>query len=295
MLDLLTRYLTKEGYLTVAVSSGDEGLQRAREIIPLAIILDVVMPSKDGWAVLQEIKSDPALEDVPVVMHTMVDDKNFGLAVGASEYLTKPVDKEKILHVIQRLTPKVKRSYVLVVDDDSDARTTICRPIEKAGWEVRTADNGKSAIAILEKEIPGIIFLDLMMPVMDGFEFLALLQSRKGWDQIPVVIVTSKDLSVGRTSTIESIRHERHPEGGPDAGQTPQTVDDACPPHVAETITLRIGSQWPKYFSSKTMMQTVKCSPAASKDAGLQSSRPWMASVQSRLHNLQDLTSSSWT
>ncbi len=196
VLDLLTRYLTKEGYLTVAVSSGDEGLQRAREIIPLAIILDVVMPSKDGWAVLQEIKSDPALEDVPVVMHTMVDDKNFGLAVGASEYLTKPVDKEKILHVIQRLTPKVKRSYVLVVDDDSDARTTICRPIEKAGWEVRTADNGKSAIAILEKEIPGIIFLDLMMPVMDGFEFLAILQNKKEWTQIPVVIVTSKDLTI---------------------------------------------------------------------------------------------------
>jgi PAS domain S-box-containing protein len=193
--DLLTRYLTKEGYLTEAVSSGDEGLKRARETIPLAIILDVVMPSKDGWVVLQEIKGDPALEAVPVVMYTMVDDKNFGLAIGASEYLIKPVDKEKILHAIQRLVPQVKRSYVLVVDDDSDARITICRPMEKAGWNVRTADNGKSAIAILEKEIPGIIFLDIMMPVMDGFEFLALLQSRKEWDHIPVVIVTAKDLS----------------------------------------------------------------------------------------------------
>ena len=79
-----------------------------------------------GWAVLQEIKCDPALEEVPVVMYTMIDDKNFGLAVGASEYLIKPVDKEKILHVIQRLTAQVKRGYVLVVDDDSDARITIC-------------------------------------------------------------------------------------------------------------------------------------------------------------------------
>ena len=101
--DLLLRYLSKEGYVVECVASGDEGLKRAKEILPMAIILDVMMPHKDGWAVLQEIKNDPALKSIPVVMYTMLDEKKFGLAIGASDYLIKPVSKEKILQVLAKV------------------------------------------------------------------------------------------------------------------------------------------------------------------------------------------------
>ncbi len=192
--DLLLRYLSKEGYVVECVASGDEGIKRAKEILPMAIILDVMMPRKDGWAVLQEIKSDPVLKSIPVVMYTMLDEKNFGLAIGASDYLIKPVSREKILQVLEKYKQKTPSEYILVVDDNPDLRTMASRVIQKAGWEVRTAENGKSALAFLENELPSIIFLDIMMPVMDGFEFLTIFQNRDEWKHIPVVVITSKDL-----------------------------------------------------------------------------------------------------
>ncbi len=201
--DLLQRYLSKDGYLVECVASGDEGLARAKEILPMAIILDVMMPHKDGWAVLQEIKSDPVLKSIPVVMYTMVDEKNFGLAIGATEYLIKPVSKEKILQVLEKFKRKTPREYILVVDDDPDLCEMASRTIEKAGWKVQTAGNGESALSLLENEAPSIIFLDLMMPVMDGFEFLAIFQEREEWKHIPIVIITSKDLSTEERNRLD--------------------------------------------------------------------------------------------
>ncbi|MDE3057916.1 MAG: PAS domain S-box protein [Bacteroidota bacterium] len=193
--DLLQRFLTKEGYLVECVASGDEGLSRARKLLPMAIILDVMMPHKDGWAVLQEIKSDSALKSIPVIMYTMVDEKNFGLAIGANEYLIKPVNKEKILQVLEKFKHRITREYILIVDDDPNLCDIVRRTIEKEGWAVRTAENGKVALSLLERATPSVVFLDLMMPVMDGFEFLSILESRRAWGHIPVVVVTSKDLS----------------------------------------------------------------------------------------------------
>jgi len=192
--DLLSRYLSKEGYLVECVASGDEGIKRAKEILPMAIILDVMMPRKDGWAVLQEIKNEPTLKLIPVVMYTMLDEKNFGLAIGASDYLIKPVSKEKILQVLDKYKHRASREYILVVDDSPDLRDMASRAIQKAGWNVRTAENGRSALEMLEVESPCLIFLDLMMPVMDGFEFLTIFQNRTEWKNIPVAVITSKDL-----------------------------------------------------------------------------------------------------
>ena len=203
--DLLLRYLSKEGYLVECVASGDEGIKRAKEILPMAIILDVMMPRKDGWAVLQEIKNDPTLKSIPVVMYTMLDEKNFGLAIGASEYLIKPVSKEKILQVLEKYKQRAPSEYILIVDDNPDLRTMASRAIQKAGWEVRTAENGKSALSMLENKLPSIIFLDLMMPVMDGYEFLAIFQNRAEWKNIPIVIITSKDLMAEEKQQLSGI------------------------------------------------------------------------------------------
>ena len=203
--DLLLRYLSKEGYVVECVASGDEGIKRAKEILPMVIILDVMMPRKDGWAVLQEIKNDPAIKSTPVVMYTMLDEKKFGLAIGASDYLIKPVSKEKILQVLGKYKHKASREYILIVDDDPDFCNMASRAIEKAGWSVRTAENGKLALSMLESDRPSIIFLDLMMPVMDGFEFLAVFQNREEWKHIPVVIITSKDLMAEERQQLKSV------------------------------------------------------------------------------------------
>ncbi len=193
--DMLLRYLSKDGYHVECVAGGDEGIKRAKEVLPIAIILDVMMPHKDGWAILQEIKADPCLKSTPVIMYTMVDEKNFGLAIGASEYLIKPVSRETILQVIEKYKRPMTSEYVLVVDDDRDLRELATRTIEKAGCKVFTAENGQSALSMLRTVTPNLIFLDLMMPVMDGFEFLAAFQSHEEWRYIPVVVMTSKDLS----------------------------------------------------------------------------------------------------
>ena len=201
--DLLQRYLTKEGYFVECVSSGDEGIARARKLLPMAIILDVMMPHKDGWAVLQDIKADPQLKAIPVVMYTMVDDRTFGLAIGATEYLIKPVSKEKILQVLEKFRGELPSSYILVVDDDPDFREIATRAIEKEGWSVQTAENGTRALSFVQRSAPAVIFLDLMMPIMDGFEFLAVLQAKKEWEHIPVVIITSKDLTKEERQLLE--------------------------------------------------------------------------------------------
>lgn len=196
VLDLLQRFLTKEGYFVECSSNGDEGLKLAKEILPMAIILDVMMPHKDGWAVLQEIKNDPVLKSIPVIMYTMVDERNFGIAIGATEYLIKPVSKEEILQVLEKFRHRINSGYILIVDDDPDLRDIATRTIEKEGWSVQSAENGKIALSILEQGMPSIIFLDLMMPVMNGFEFLSVFETHREWDRIPIVIITSRDLSL---------------------------------------------------------------------------------------------------
>ena len=153
----------------------------------------------------QEIKNDPALKSIPVVMYTMLDEKKFGLAIGASDYLIKPVSKEKILQVIEKYKHRASREYILIVDDDPDLRNMASRAIEKVGWNVRTADNGKSALSMIEGEPPSVIFLDLMMPVMDGFEFLSVFQNREEWKHIPVVIITSKDLMAEERQQLDGV------------------------------------------------------------------------------------------
>jgi CheY-like chemotaxis protein/anti-sigma regulatory factor (Ser/Thr protein kinase) len=193
--ELLHRNLAKEGYTLIGASDGDTGLQYARAIHPRAIILDVLMPHKDGWSVLKEIKSDPTIADIPVIMYTMVDERRLGLAIGAAEYLLKPVEKDKILQVLERLDKYRPNDSILVVDDDADILNIAARTIEKEGWRVTTARNGAEALAVLAQGIPRLVFLDLMMPEMDGFEFLNLMQSRREWSGIPVVIVTAKDLT----------------------------------------------------------------------------------------------------
>ncbi len=190
--DLMQRFLGREGFRVVATGRGDEALRLARELRPDAITLDVMMPGMDGWAVLAALKSDAATADIPVVMVTIVDDKNLGFALGAADYLTKPIDRDRLVAVLARHR---REPSVLVVDDDPDLRGLVRRALEREGWGVIEAADGRAALDQLEKHAPGLILLDLLMPRMDGFAVLAELRARPAWRQIPVVVITAKDLT----------------------------------------------------------------------------------------------------
>jgi CheY-like chemotaxis protein/anti-sigma regulatory factor (Ser/Thr protein kinase) len=190
--ELMQRFLTKEGFRVLTAASGEDGLRLAREQRPEAITLDVMMPGMDGWAVLCALATDPELADLPVIMLTIVDDKKMGYALGASEYLTKPIDRARLVAVLA----KYRRNLpVLVVDDDAGIRQLLRRILEEEGYAVVEADNGRVALERLGERVPGAILLDLMMPEMDGFEFLDALHRREAWRHIPVIIVTAKDLT----------------------------------------------------------------------------------------------------
>jgi GAF domain-containing protein/CheY-like chemotaxis protein len=190
--ELMQRYLGREGFHVLTAASGEDGLRVAHDQRPDAITLDVMMPGMDGWTVLSRLMADPELGDIPVIMLTIVDDKRRGYTLGASDYLTKPIDRARLIAVLT----KYRRDLpVLVVDDDAGIRHLLRRILEEEGYAVAEAENGRVALERLNERVPGAILLDLMMPEMDGFEFLNALHGREAWQQIPVVIVTAKDLS----------------------------------------------------------------------------------------------------
>ncbi|MSV30558.1 MAG: response regulator, partial [Bryobacterales bacterium] len=193
--DLMRRSLARDGFRVLCARNGEEGLAMAREMKPDAITLDVMMPGLDGWSVLSTLKSDPAVADIPVVMVTIVDDKNLGYALGASDYLTKPLDRSRLKSVIGRYRREGGVRCALVVDDDAAVRDVTRRTLENDGWLVREAENGRVALERAEESLPDVVLLDLMMPEMDGFEFLELFRQREEWRTIPVVVVTAKDLT----------------------------------------------------------------------------------------------------
>ncbi len=194
-LEIIERMLVKAGLSVVTAGSAEDGLRLAHEIRPSVITLDVVMPDMDGWSVLRALKADPVLADIPVVMLTMVDDKSQAFALGATDFLTKPVEREQLLQVVERCQRPDERRTVLIVEDDEPTREVMARTLAKSDYRVLQAGNGREALDHLAVENPGLILLDLMMPVMDGFDFLLEMRTHPDWLSIPVVVVTAKDLT----------------------------------------------------------------------------------------------------
>ena len=193
--DLMASFLHKEGYRVTVAAGGEEGLQRARELQPDVITLDVAMPSMDGWSVLSALKADPQLADIPVVMLTMVDNKTMGYALGAAAYMTKPINRERLVGVIKKYSRLRAQHGVLVVEDDPDTRDIIKTTLETDGWRVETAENGRVALERVSHTLPGVVLLDLMMPEMDGFSFLEEFRRLPDARAVPVIVLTAKDLT----------------------------------------------------------------------------------------------------
>ena len=193
--DFMTRSLTAEGVRVVTAADGEEGLRLAAELRPAVIFLDVLMPRMDGWAVLNALKAQPALAETPVVMMTIMNEMEMGYVLGAAAYLTKPVDRSRLVGLLAKYRIAGQTADVLVVEDDELTRQLVRRTLAKEGWTVAEAANGREGLKQLTRLNPELILLDLMMPQMDGFEFIAELRKSEAWRTIPVVVLTSKDLS----------------------------------------------------------------------------------------------------
>jgi signal transduction histidine kinase/DNA-binding response OmpR family regulator len=200
--DILQRMLRREGFHVTGASGGEEGLRLARALHPSLITLDVMMPDMDGWSVLTTIKNDPDISEIPVVMLTIVDDKNLGYILGASDYLSKPIDRDRLIAIANRYRHKQSSQPVLIVDDESELRGIIRRFLIKEGWSVVEAGNGNDALEQVRIHKPQLILLDLMMPDMNGFEFIAQLRSDEAGATIPVIVITAKMLTPDENSLI---------------------------------------------------------------------------------------------
>ncbi len=193
--DLMHRFLEKEGYHVVTVGTGMDGVRLARELKPFAITLDVMMAGMDGWEVLTTLKANPATSDIPVIMVTIVDDKNLGYALGATDYMTKPIDRERLIRLLLRYRQRDAKREVLVVEDSPETREVLRRTLEKVGWTVIEAENGQVALEKLRESIPAILLLDLMMPEVDGFEVVLQMRQNPAWRHVPVIVLTAKELT----------------------------------------------------------------------------------------------------
>ncbi len=191
--ELLTAIVRREGYRVIEASDGEVALSLAREHRPDIITLDVLMPRLDGWAVLAALKSDVGLREIPVIIVTVLADRGIALSLGATEFVTKPVDRARLAAVIRENVQG--GGTVLVVDDDPESRDLVHRHLDKLGWTIAEAADGSDALEWLARNTPpAMILLDLMMPGMDGFAFLEEIGNRPEWHGIPIVILTSKQL-----------------------------------------------------------------------------------------------------
>jgi len=203
-LELLTEHLRSAGYDVTTAMTVQDGLALARELLPDAITLDILMPSGSGWAVLAELKSDSRTAHIPVVVVSILDRQDVGFALGANDYLVKPIQKETLLATMKRLIGSdVSRKKVLIVDDNADDLHVMMEVAESAGFATESAMSGYDGLAKLGMSSPHVVLLDVMLPDIDGLEVLARIRSKPEFANLPVVIVTAKDLTSEEMQIIE--------------------------------------------------------------------------------------------
>ncbi|MCX6120087.1 MAG: response regulator [Ignavibacteriales bacterium] len=194
VIDLLRRYLIPEGYSVKSASSGDEGMQLAEELHPAVITLDIMMPEKDGWQVLRELKSNPATKDIPVIIHSIVENRPLALSLGALEVVTKPSDPKKILDIVERAC-RSNNQPIMIVDDNEDFADSLKIMLEAEGFRATALYSGEEALKNIETINPSLLFLDLIMPGIDGFAVVQRLRSQERWQNLPIVILSGADIT----------------------------------------------------------------------------------------------------
>ena len=193
-IDIIRKYLG-EDYRVIGLINSEEAVEKAKELKPLAITLDIMMPKKDGWQVLRELKKTPETQDIPVIILSIVDNKRLGFSLGAAEYIVKPVEKQVLLRKLRNLEKTTTIKRILVVDNDPDTVKMMSNVLKEAGYKITIAYNSRDAIASIEDFEPDLIVLNLTMPEVSGFDVIEYLKTEEKAKDIPLIVVTHKDLT----------------------------------------------------------------------------------------------------
>ena len=202
VLSLITQELEEEGYQVVGASRALEGIEKAKQVGPYAITLDIMMPGMDGWEAIARLKDDPQTRDIPIIVLSIIENKELGFRLGADEYLVKPIDKQALLNALRRLEGQGRE--LLVADDDPAVVELVGQLLEEHGWSVRSAANGQEALDEIARQQPDVLLLDLMMPILDGFATLQQLREAPATRDLPVIIITAKDLTAEEREELRS-------------------------------------------------------------------------------------------
>jgi PAS domain S-box-containing protein len=243
MRDLMTRFLRREGFGVAVAPGGATGLRLARELHPAAILLDVMMPSMDGWTVLSELKADPAVCDIPVIVISMIREKGLAYSLGAADYFTKPIQWGRLRQVIERFRSAVEPGAALVVEQDPEIREALQSTLAAEGWQVATAADAAEAVARLAERRPDLLLVNLELPEGDGFALLRQLRNEPQWRTIPIIALAEGALPegerarlrgqvrqvirTGEDSSEELVAELRRIAAGRRAGIAPQAGKDA--------------------------------------------------------------------
>ena len=193
--ELLTQHLGIAGYRTEVARNGFEAVEKARALSPAAITLDIILPGGDGWEVMSKLKGDPVTSSIPIVVVSMVDNPELGMALGATDYFVKPVDTKLLLARLQQFAPAERALRVLVVEDDDANREWLTQTLEPAGFDVLAASSGKRGIAMARSRKPDLVLLDLMMPEVNGFDVVEALRTYESTRHTPILIITAATLN----------------------------------------------------------------------------------------------------
>ena len=243
--DLLAAVLRKEGLRVAEAESGEAAIKLARKIRPDAITLDIVMPRMDGWSVLTALKSDPELAGIPVIVVTITTDRGVALSLGAADFMTKPIERSRLVSILNTLLLH-GRGSVLLIEDDPQSRKLTQRQLQRLDLQVTETCNGREAIAWLSTNpAPGMILLDLLMPEMDGFSVLDAIETNPEWRHIPVVILTGKDLSTAERELLEGRVRDVIAKGSVSAKDLASVVRQTLRSHrsAGDTVAEAVGGR----------------------------------------------------
>jgi CheY-like chemotaxis protein len=243
--DVIRRYLSTEGFCVRAAASGEAGLRLANELLPRAIIVDVRMHGMDAWNVLLALKAEPNLRDIPVIMMTIESAPQSGFMLGATDIATKPIERARLSQTVKKYACPHPPCSVLLIEDNPVARELTRRILEKEGWKVSEAENGRVALECMERERPSLILLDLMMPEMDGFEFAVRVRQNRDWRLIPIVVLTARDLSGDErrrlNGSVETILQKAGDSSEALLQQLRDLLDDYTVPRVVTPLRIAEG------------------------------------------------------
>ena len=197
--------LTDAGYKAVCAVNGQQGIALVDEVFPDAVVLDVMLSQQDGWSVLQDLKKTSAMAQVPVILLSKDEDSSRAYQLGATECLSKPLDSKHLMTVLGAQFPSRDCPKILIVEDDVNAREIMGRFLQHHDWTTVLAASGQQALDYLNSTVPDLIVLDLMMPGIDGFEFVQVLRQRPDWRTIPVIVVTAKTLTAKDQKRLDGV------------------------------------------------------------------------------------------